>query len=142
MKGWCFFCPHYSGLPMYKRLLILSFSLLSLLTACSSTNGPVTEEHMIISPQVLTFGKGDSTKQLSVTHSCTCPFTWYLAKPTIANWLTIPTTGSNDNTKIPVSIDRTLLAQSTTNETFLVVTSNGYPPESGSLFDPVLVRVT
>jgi hypothetical protein len=50
-------------------------TLLVLFSGCVSE--PVTtSEHMIFSTKIITFQRGDSLKTVSITHSCTCPFSW------------------------------------------------------------------
>src|SRR5437016_3964568 len=91
-------------------LLILAANILG----CSDNTTTIATHELQVSPHSLTFAHGVSMQTLSVTHSCTCPFSWNL------NYLIVTpilkdTSGTGDNTKVPIWIDRTTMTADTLN---------------------------
>lgn len=109
-----------------KRLFLLA--IIVLMAGCS-TAPPATQEYMIIAPQAIVFSDTTSDSTVSITHSCTCPFSWNATvTPTVA-WLTFPTSQTGDKTDVPVSINRSLLT-SDTNRAAILIVSNSYGDDS------------
>ncbi len=79
---------------------------------------------MVITPKALTYTPSDNIQPLSITHTCTCPFSWNVNVLTATQVLK-DTSGSGDNTKVSISIDRSKLTFDTLHAT-LQITSNGY----------------
>jgi hypothetical protein len=80
---------------------------------------------MVVSPMSLVYQHGDSVKTLSITHTCTCPFTWYVTQ-TPADGVMKDTTGYGDNTSVPIRvIDRSKI-QGDTLRTSLVISGGSY----------------
>lgn len=105
--------------------------LLSALLAGCSVTAPVQQEYMIIAPHSIVLASPVSDSTVSITHSCTCPFTWNATiSPSIdTSWLIFPTYQSGDKTDIPISIDTSKLATGTSRATILIV-SNSYGEDS------------
>jgi hypothetical protein len=80
---------------------------------------------MTVSPLSLVFESGDSVKTVSITHNCTCPFTWS-GSPVDTSGLLNAFFGEGDNTAVQVSINRSKVPTDTTIEKSWHVTSNGY----------------
>lgn len=99
-------------------LLIVGFSM-----GCDSVVNSEARK-MTVSPLSLVFAPGDSVKTLSITHNCTCPFTWNGTPVDSTNTL-IAFSGTNDNTAKQVAIMRTNLTVDTL-QAYWVVTSDGY----------------
>ncbi len=75
---------------------------------CNDTGTQVIVNRMVISPKVLTYQSGETTKTLSITHTCTCPFNWTVAVVP-PNGVLKDTTGTWDNSSVPIQIDRSKL---------------------------------
>ena len=75
---------------------------------CNDNTTQVIVNRMVISPKVLTYQSGETTKTLSITHTCTCPFNWTVAVLP-PNGVLKDTTGTWDNTSVPIQIDRSKL---------------------------------
>jgi hypothetical protein len=84
---------------------------------------------MIIDPIELHFAQGESNKNLAITHTCTCPFTWWSSVPDNAPWLSFPATMTGDHTDIPVTIDRSRISTDSVS-TYVKITSNAYGVDS------------
>ena len=107
---------------MKKVLLLLAGGLFF---GCSDNGTAVLEREMIVTPHSLTFASGETTKTLSIVHTCTCPFSW-VCTVTPPNGVLKDTTGTGDNTSVPIQIvDRSKMT-SDTMYSKIVVTSNGY----------------
>jgi hypothetical protein len=91
---------------------------------CYNNTTTYTVHEMVISPHTLTYTHSDAIKPLSITHTCTCPFNWNVNVLTLTQVLK-DTSGSGDNTQVPISIDRTKMTEDTLRAT-LQITSNGY----------------
>jgi len=109
-----------------SRKMIKTLILLLVIGSCLGCDSAVTaeEQKMTVTPLSLVFESGDSVKTLSVTHNCTCPFTWNGTPVDSTNTLKA-FSGSGDNTAKEVSILRANLTVDTLNA-YWVVTSNGY----------------
>jgi hypothetical protein len=110
---------------MKRVLAAIIFS--SLFAACSSSTA-IVQERMVISPQRIAFDPPASSKLISITHTCTCPFSWNATVDSARAWFTIPqnfpVTKQGDDSFIPLSIDRTKL---TANDSVVVrIKSNSY----------------
>jgi hypothetical protein len=102
-----------------KKAAVLFFALL--LGSCSETTSSF-ERKMVVSPKQLVFSQGENLKPLSVTHTCTCPFTWIIyASDSSGVFKTI--NGSSDHSALQISIDRSKLTIDTTRM-WLYVNSN------------------
>jgi hypothetical protein len=113
---------------MRGRGLLIAFTLLSaVLSSCATDT--VTEERIVVAPHALSFASSDSVKTVSVTHTCTCPFTWNAIVPQDAPWLKIAASMQGDHSDVPVSIDRSLLTQNSETAT-IHFTTNGYGSDS------------
>ena len=93
-----------------KLLILLAFAI-SLL-GCSNNSTSYTTHEQVIAPKSLVYMHGDMLKTLSITHTCTCPFSWNVnvLTPTL---VLKDTTGNGDNTKVPISIDRSKMTGTT-----------------------------
>jgi hypothetical protein len=113
-----------------KYLLILSLAIFCI--GCSQ-NAPITVEKMVISPDTVVFPAGDSVAAVSITHTCTCPFSWNATISPATDWLVLDTNfqsyQSGDKDDVPVSINRWLLT-SDTSRTFIHIVSNAYGGDS------------
>ncbi len=109
-----------------KYLLFLTFALA--LASCDNTTTGVIEHVMTVSPTTLTYAHGEDSKTISITHNCTCPFSWNVNVLTATGVLR-DTNGIGNNDKLPIIIDRTKMTGDTLHAT-LQVTSNGYGTET------------
>lgn len=116
-----------------KRLPVL---LLVLLSACTVPD--VVQERMVISPSAIVFPSSRSDTTVSITHTCSCPFSWTATLDTVghhssAGWLTLgpnfPASMTGDHASIPLSIDRSKLLASR-DTTTIVIASNSYGVDS------------
>ena len=103
------------------------FILILALQSCA-TEAPV-QEKMVIDPHMLVFMRGDSVKTVSITHTCSCPFTWTSSVLPVSAWLTVPASTSGDHTDIPFSIDRSKLLSDTSSAVVHII-SNSYGTDS------------
>jgi hypothetical protein len=106
------------------RLIYLSILIVAL---ASCANEPIVQEHMIITPDTIVFAPSVADSTISITHSCSCPFTWNATVSPIADtaWLTFPTYQSGDKSNVPISIKRMLLTADTTIAK-IILASNSY----------------
>jgi hypothetical protein len=102
--------------------------LLTVLFAGCSV-APAVQEHMIIAPHTIVFSSSAPDSTVSITHSCTCPFSWDATVSPVSLWLTFQTSQSGDKSDIPISIDTALLPADTNRATILIV-SNSYGDDS------------
>ena len=109
-----------------KKLFILSLAFLCI--SCS-TNPPIIVESMVLPIDTVVFHSPDSMKTVSITHTCTCPFSWSATVMPTTNWLVVgtnfPSNQSGDKTDVPLSINRWLLTSDTNTATIRIV-SNSY----------------
>lgn len=89
-----------------RTLLLLLVAIT--IFGCNDNSTQVIVNRMVISPKVLTYQSGETTKTLSITHTCTCPFNWTVAVLP-PNGVLKDTTGTWDNTSVPIHIDRSKL---------------------------------
>jgi hypothetical protein len=101
--------------------------ILALLAGCSVA--PTVQEHMIIAPHVMVLSLSAPDSTISITHSCTCPFSWNATVSPVSPWLTFQTSQSGDKSDIPISIDTALLPADTNRATILIF-SNSYGDDS------------
>ncbi len=108
--------------------LVLACAFVFLVYGCT-TNAPVVSEYMIIAPHsiAMTAARPDST--VSITHSCTCPFTWNSTIIPASPWLTFPTYQNGDKTDVPISIDTSQLPVGTSHAS-IIINSNSYGEDS------------
>jgi hypothetical protein len=111
---------------------IRSLLLLILFGGCA-TAPPVIQEHMVISPSSFIFQAPDSATTVSITHTCTCPFTWTSSLRRSVPWLTLgqnfPASMTGDHASIPLTIDRSKLTQPR-DSTVIAIASNSYGVDS------------
>ena len=111
---------------MKPLLLAISF-LLSVALTAGCANEPIVSEYMIIHPDTIVFHAPSQDTTISITHSCSCPFTWTATiSPTPdTGWLKFQNYQSGDKTDVPISINRTRL-QADTNRATIHLVSNSY----------------
>ena len=118
------------------KALGLLVTILVLLSSCASD--PVTSsEHMIFSSQAFRFQHGDSLTAVSITHSCTCPFTWtstLTANDTLDTlaWLGFPKSMAGDQHEVPI-VTHPWLYPHDTNRASILIKSNSYGNETISV---------
>jgi len=100
------------------------FGFLVTMIGCSNNPTTYTTHELVVNPKALTFSHADTAKILSITHTCTCPFSWNVNVLTATSVLQ-NTSGSGDNTQVSIKIDRAKLTIDTLNAA-LQITSNGY----------------
>src|SRR5437870_1282761 len=102
---------------------LLLFAVAAVIFGCDDNTTSIVEHKQLVSPKTLVFAKGESVKNLSITHTCTCPFSWNVNVLTVTPALK-DTSGTNDNASVPISIDRTKLpADSVIYATFEVASN-------------------
>jgi hypothetical protein len=106
---------------------LLTSCMLALLSGCSVA--PAVQEHMVIAPRTIVFSSPQQDSTVSITHTCTCPFSWNATVSPQALWLSFPTNQSGDKTDVPISIDRTKLIADT-NRATVTIASNSYGSDS------------
>ena len=118
----------------HLRFVWRSLTALALLTfglSCTSTT-QIVEEKMVITPRRILFTPGHSDTTVSITHTCTCPFSWHATLRTTVPWLRLgtnfPASLTSDHAAIPCSIDRTALMAP--DSTVILITSNAYGADS------------
>ena len=115
------------------RLVFVAFLLSLSLTSCFTTT-PIVQERMVIEPRIITFAAPDTSKTISITHTCTCPFYWNATTSDASKqWLVVgrnfPASMQGDRSSITVSIDRSKLTKA--SDTLRVrVQSNSYGADS------------
>lgn len=91
---------------------------------------PVQQEYMIVAPHAIVFSTSTpDTMTVSITHSCTCPFSWNATVSPAASWLSFPSSLVGDKSDIPISVNTALLTADTSRATILIV-SNSYGDDS------------
>lgn len=107
---------------------IFTFLLLSVIAiGCNSTTA-TEERKMELSPKTLVFQASETQKTISITHTCTCAFSWHCTTKDTSGALVLVGSGSGDKTAVPIQVDRLKLAVDTLI-TYVHVTSN-YQPDS------------
>ena len=117
-----------------SRLAVTALiTFVSFVAGC--TTETIQQEKMVVSPNTIIFAKGETAKTVSITHTCTCPFSWTatVVDPS-ATWLTFPASMSGDNASVPISFDVSKLALDSAQTTVIIV-SNQYGA------DTMLVKV-
>lgn len=102
-------------------------AMAALIAGCA--NDTPEPERMVITPKSLTFSATDTTKSISITHTCTCPFTWWASVPTEATWLNFPASMQGDHQDVAVSINPAKLTADSAH-CFVRITSNAYGIDS------------
>jgi hypothetical protein len=107
-------------------LLILSAGFVA-----GCVNAPITQEYMIVNPHTVVLPKGDSVSAVSITHSCTCPFTWTstIAPASASGWLQFPLDTTGDHPSIPIAVFPSRMP-SDTNRATITINSNSYGSDS------------
>ncbi len=103
---------------------IFVFGIAIGILGCSNSPTSIIIHELVVSPKALIFMHGDTTKTLSITHTCTCPFNWGVHVLTSTSVLQ-DVSGNGDNTKVPITIDRSKLTVDTLYS-LLQITSNDY----------------
>ncbi|MFI5201001.1 MAG: hypothetical protein ACHQNE_01260 [Candidatus Kapaibacterium sp.] len=106
-------------------LALICFVFGCCLSGCM--NDPIVQERMVIAPDTIVFRSPATDSTISITHTCSCPFSWNATVSPIADtaWLTFPTYQSGDKSDVPISIDRTKLL-SDTSRAAIAIASNSY----------------
>jgi hypothetical protein len=107
---------------------VIALVLLVFIAAGCSENTTSYERKMELSPKTLVFGPSETQKTVSITHTCTCAFSWHCTTKDVSGALVLVASGSGDNTAVPIQIDRSKLTVDTL-VTYVHVTSN-YQPDS------------
>ena len=92
---------------------------------CYNNATTYTTHELVVTPLSLTFMHSDTVKFLSITHTCTCPFSWNVNVLDSTRVLQ-HASGVGDNTQVPIRIDRSQLSVVDTLHATLQITSNGY----------------
>ncbi len=110
-------------IKLFQGMLLAS--AIFALAAC--TNEPIVQEYMIIAPDTITLAPPTASSTISITHSCSCPFSWSASITPLSDtaWLTFQNYQSGDRKDVPVSIDRTKLPADT-NVATIHLASNSY----------------
>ena len=98
---------------------------------CSNNPTSFTTHELVVSPKSLTFASGVSVQHVSITHTCTCPFSWNV-NPLDPTQVLLPASGVWDSTSATIRIDRTKLMTDTLHSS-LQITSNGYGTDTISV---------
>ncbi len=98
-----------------------------MLAGCSVA--PPVQEHMIIAPHSMVLSVSTPDSSVSITHSCTCPFSWNATVSPVSPWLSFPASQTGDKSDVPISIDSALLTADT-NRATIVIASNSYGEDS------------
>jgi hypothetical protein len=109
------------------KLLLTLLLLIFIAAGCSETTSSF-ERKMELSPKTLVFQPSETQKTISITHTCTCAFTWHCTTKDTSGALVLVASGSGDNTAVPIQVDRSKLMVDTLI-TYVHVTSN-YQPDS------------
>ena len=84
----------------------------------------ITQDDMVIDPHNVVLSSAAMSSHISITHTCTCPFSWSATVTPSSPWLTFPSTMSGDNPNVPISIDTAKLSQDT-SRAMIVIQSTG-----------------
>ena len=95
---------------MLKYSLFLASAIL--IWGCTDNSTTVTIHEMSVTPTTLTFSHADTVKTISITHNCTCPFTWNVNVLTATQAIQ-GFTGTGDNTHVAIQIDRSKMTGDT-----------------------------
>jgi len=113
----------------YVPIIFIGVLLASIVAGAGCSVAPATQEHMILAPHTIVFSPSSPDSTVSITHSCTCPFSWNATIPPSAPWLSFPESQTGDKTDVPISIVDSLLPAGTNRATILIV-SNSYGDDS------------
>ena len=107
-------------------LLVLGCGSASMMLA-GCMNDPIVQERMVIAPDTIVFRSPAMDSTISITHTCSCPFSWSatVSPATDTAWLHFQTYQSGDKKDVPISIDRTKLSSDTCRAA-IVIASNSY----------------
>lgn len=86
-------------------LLVIAVAFVSCSDSISNTG---TVQKQVITPRVLIFASADTVKTISITHTCTCPFSWNVNVLTATQVLK-SFSGTGDNSNVEIHIDRSKL---------------------------------
>ena len=104
-------------------------ALCCVLVASSCATETVQPERMVIAPRLVTFSPADTLRTVSITHTCTCPFTWWTSVPADAAWLVAPASMQGDHADVPIRVDRSKMSSDSAHA-FIRFTSNAYGIDS------------
>ena len=105
-----------------KFFFLLLFAIVMI--SCSNNPATVSVQEQVVTPKSLTFMPGDTMKTLSITHTCTCPFSWNV-NVLNADSVLKGMSGTGDNTNVPIRIDRSKLNVDTLHGMLQVKSSYG-----------------
>ncbi len=113
------------------NLRLFCFLIVPLALVAGCVNPPITQEYMIVNPHSVVLPKGDSVSAVSITHSCTCPFTWTskITPPSASAWLLFPLDTTGDHSSIQLSVLPSQMPADT-NRATITITSNSYGIDS------------
>lgn len=111
---------NYSG--YMKKLLLIG--LAAAFFGCNDNGTTVIEHALVVTPKTLTFAHGVSSQNLSITHTCSCPFSWN-ANPLDTDKVLQAASGFWDSSHALITIDRSQLKQDTLHSRLQII-SNGY----------------
>lgn len=111
------------------RFVRLGFALWCMMVLTSCATESVQPERMVIAPRTLEFSSADTAKSVSITHTCTCPFTWWTSVPAEASWLQVPASMQGDHTDIRILVDRSKMTSDSVHA-YVRFTSNAYGVDS------------
>lgn len=108
-----------------KPFLILAFIIGGGMAGCM--NEPIIQERMVIAPDTVVFRPPTTDSTISITHTCTCPFSWNatVLPTTDTAWLAFQNYQSGDKSDVPITIDRAKLSADT-NRAQIAIASNSY----------------
>ena len=85
----------------------------------------------MINPRTLTFYRWQDSLTVSITHTCSCPFSWTSSVSPPSPWLIIPADTSGDHKAILFRVDRSKLLSDTIAKVYII--SNNYGTDSISV---------
>jgi hypothetical protein len=113
----------------FIRAIFLGMLLASIVGNVGCSVAPAVQEHMIIAPHSIVFSSSTIDSTVSITHSCTCPFSWNATISPPVSWLSFPESQTGDKTDVPIAIVDSLLTADTNRATILIA-SNSYGDDS------------
>lgn len=90
-----------------KFISLFAFAI-CFISCSDSITTTYTVQHQVITPHSLIFASADTMKTISITHTCTCPFSWNVNVLTATQALQ-SFSGTGDNAKVEIHLDRTKL---------------------------------
>lgn len=109
------------------KLLFTLLLLVFFFTGCNEST-TTFERKMVLSPKTLVFTPSETQKTISITHTCTCGFSWQCKTRDTSGVLVLVPSGTGDNAAVPIQVDRSKMVRDTLI-TYVNVTSN-YQPDS------------